>query len=169
MHSEPISKATVQYCSLAELDDDEQDLIIEARASTQLSHSPYSHYCVGCAIQLKDGQKVHGANTENASYGLSCCAERTTIFAANNMGRKRDIRKIAVTARPAGVNDYYVGTTPVAPCGACRQVIKESEDLAGTPIIILMDCCDDRRIARVVGISSLLPFAFGPSDLGIVL
>jgi cytidine deaminase len=153
MHSEPISTAVIEYRSFAELGADEQSLIIDARASTRLSHSPYSNYRVGCAIHLKDDRVVWGANQENASYGLTCCAERTTIFAVNNLGKKRDIQMIAVTARPAGADDSYVGTTPVAPCGACRQVIKESEDLAGSPIVILMDCYDDRRIARMVGIS----------------
>ncbi len=162
-----ISTAMVQTFNLAQLSTDENDLIWSARRATEKSHSPYSRYCVGCAIQLKSGEFVVGANQENASYGLCCCAERTTIFSIHNMGRKRDIKAIAVTARPADADKSYVGTTPVAPCGACRQVIKESEDLAQSPIVILMDCYDDNKILRVVGISGLLPLAFGPADLGI--
>lgn len=164
-----MQQPVITFHSLTELAFDEAVLVKDARNATQLSHSPYSNFCVGCAIRLEDGQIVLGANQENASYGLSCCAERTTIFSVYNMGRKRDIRTIAVTARPAGAIYPYVGTTPVAPCGACRQVIKESEDLAGTPLVILMDCFDDTRIARVVGIEGLLPLAFGPADLGISL
>jgi cytidine deaminase len=169
MFMQAISTAQVWYCLLEELDPDERRLIIEARKATDLSHSPYSNYCVGCAILLKQGTVITGANQENASYGLACCAERTTIFSINNMGLKRDIAMIAVTARPADAGASYVGKTPVAPCGACRQVIKESEDLAGTPIKILMDCFDNDRIAYVKGISSLLPFAFGPADLGLTI
>ena len=169
MKSEPVTTAVVQYCTFGELSGLEQALVSKARAATLLSHSPYSHYCVGCAVALNDDSIIHGANQENASYGLACCAERTTIFSVNNLGRKRDIRTIAVTARPEDASSDYVGTSPVAPCGACRQVIKESEDLAGVQLTILMDCYDNDRIARVVGIESLLPFAFGPADLGIVL
>lgn len=169
MRTEMISTATVSYVSLEELDPGERELVRQARTATGFSHSPYSNYRVGCAIRLKQGKLVTGANQENASYGLTCCAERTTIFSINNMGLERDIRVIAVTARPASADDTYVGTAPVAPCGACRQVIKESEDLAQTPIILLMDCFDDDKIARVIGISCLLPFAFGPADLGLTI
>jgi len=140
--------------------------VLAARSATDQSHSPYSNFCVGCAIQLKNGEVRSGANQENASYGMCLCAERGTIFAAHNEGHKKDISKIAVTARPAKIlAEEYKGHSPVAPCGACRQVIKESEDLAGERIIILMDCFDDQNIARVEGIEHLLPLAFGPSDL----
>lgn len=154
----------IEYFRLDELRVFERALVLAAREATALSHSPYSHFCVGCAVLLQDGGIITGANQENASYGMSVCAERTTIFSIHNMGKKGQIHSIAVTARPE--NGFgYVGKKPVAPCGACRQVIKESEDLAGSPILFLMDCYDDENIARVIGIDSLLPLAFGPSDL----
>lgn len=157
----------IEYYRLDELSPGERKLVLAAREATQFSHSPYSNFCVGCAIRLGSNDIVTGANQENASYGMAVCAERTTIFSVNNAGDKHDIVCLAVTARPANAGPDYVGKTPVAPCGACRQVIKESEDLSGNPIIILMDCYDNEKIARVVGIDSLLPLAFGPADLGI--
>lgn len=169
MEKQLISTAEVAYYALDELTPDERQLVLAARNATAVSHSPYSEYRVGCAVRLADGHIVTGANQENASYGLACCAERTTLFSVNNMGRKKDVRFIAVTARPANAPHPYVGDMPTAPCGACRQVIKESEDLAGKPITILMDCYDDQRIAKVESISALLPFAFGPANLGITL
>lgn len=161
----------VSYCMLTELAEDERRLVISAREATLQSHSPYSKYRVGTALLTDDGKVkniVSGANQENASYGLTVCAERTTIFAANNRGFKRDIRKVAVTGRLASMDpsETRSGGSPTAPCGACRQVIKEAEDLGGEPIVILMDCYNNDRIARVVGIGSLLPLAFGPADFG---
>ena len=169
MRFELVSSVKAGFCTFAELSPTHQTLIRRARDATRLSYSPYSRYCVGCAIALKDGEIVVGANHENASYGLTCCAERTTIFTINNMGRRSDISTIAVTARPADADSSYVGKQVVAPCGACRQIIKESEDLAGSPIFILMDCFDNNNIACINGIAGLLPLAFGPADLGITI
>jgi cytidine deaminase len=81
------------------------------------AHVPYSHFRVGAAILLADGKIFAGCNVENASYGLSNCAERTAIFSAvAELGPKIDIRAVAVT------NDHGVACSP---CGACRQVIYE--------------------------------------------
>ncbi len=158
--------ATVEYYSLTELTLDEQELVLAAREATSVSHSPYSKFLVGSAVRLKDGTIVKGANQENASYGLAVCSERTTIFSIKNMGKKRDIRKLAVTGRIGTVSEAeYKGSAPLTPCGACRQVIREAEDLAGLPIVILMDGYGP-EVARVVGISALLPLGFGPADFG---
>lgn len=169
MEKQLVSTASVSHCTLNELSCEEHQLVLAARNATSVSHSPYSHYRVGCGIRLEDGDVEIGANQENASYGLSCCAERTTIFSVFNKGRKRDIRCIAISARPEDAPADYKGDMPTAPCGACRQVIKEAEDLAGVPLVILMDYYDDGSIARVEGIGGLLPMAFGPSNLGIGL
>lgn len=155
----------VDHSSLSELADDERELILCAREATRRSYSPYSHFCVGCAARLCEGSIVTGTNFENASYGLSMCAERTVIFSVNNMGQRNNIVAIAITGRPATVGQTYVGEAPVMPCGACRQVINEVEDLADRPILLLMDCFDDDHIIRMVGVSGLLPLAFGPSNL----
>ncbi len=81
------------------------------------AHAPYSNFRVGAAILLADGKVFSGCNVENASYGMTNCAERTAIFSAvAKLGPKIEIRAVAVT------NDHGVTCSP---CGACRQVIYE--------------------------------------------
>jgi cytidine deaminase len=159
----------VRYCGFGELESDEARLIMAARDATDRSHSPYSHFRVGCAIASKDGTIFTGANVENASYGLTMCAERTTLATASNAGFGRSIVKIAITARFDVKSDAGLERTdPIVPCGACRQVMREFQDLAGEPMVILMDCFNDKLIMRMEDISSLLPKGFGPRDLGVL-
>lgn len=161
-------QGTVQIYTWDELEKAAQTLILAARDATRLSHSPYSKFRVGAAL-LVGGQGdmiIRGANQENASYGLSVCAERTSLFTLANSGGKTMAREMAVTGRLGTVPEAeYRGTAPLTPCGACRQVIKEYEDLAGRPLILWCDgYCDE--IWRIEGIDTLLPLGFGPKDFG---
>ncbi|MDD6302794.1 MAG: cytidine deaminase [Bacillales bacterium] len=105
----------------------ELELINKAIEAQKLSYSPYSHFAVGAAILLKDGSYILGANIENASYGLSMCAERNAIFQAILKGiKKEDMVAIAITA---DANDLPY------PCGACRQVLSELFPL-DAPVIV---------------------------------
>ena len=116
------------------------------------SYSPYSKFKVGAAILLKNGQYIIGTNVENASYGLSNCAERSALFQAYSLGyRKFDILKIMI-----------IGNTeqPVSPCGACRQVIHEL--LNKNTRIVLANLHGDIKITNP---DELLPFAFQEGDL----
>lgn len=88
------------------------DEAVKARA---FSHSKYSRFAVGAALLTASGRILHGCNVENASYGLTCCAERTAVFKAVSEG-ERDFVAIAVTARDG---------QGAPPCGACRQVMAE--------------------------------------------
>lgn len=88
------------------------DEAVKARA---FSHSKYSRFAVGAALLTASGRVIHGCNVENASYGLTCCAERTAVFKAVSEG-ERDFVAIAVTARDG---------QGAPPCGACRQVMAE--------------------------------------------
>ncbi|PKK99365.1 MAG: cytidine deaminase [Tenericutes bacterium HGW-Tenericutes-2] len=91
--------------------------INEALLARSKAYTPYSNFKVGAAILLKDGTYIHGANVENASFGLSNCAERSALFSLYSQGyKKEDIVSITIIA-----NDH----TPVSPCGACRQVMHE--------------------------------------------
>jgi len=92
-----------------------RDLVEKACAVRTNSHSPYSKFRVGAAVLTTDGRIFLGTNVENASFGLSNCAERTAIFTAVTAGA-REFEAIAVCAD---------GTRPTAPCGACRQVLVE--------------------------------------------
>jgi cytidine deaminase len=92
-------------------------LIEAARAAAKEAYAPYSGFKVGAALLTANGEIVPGCNVENASYGMTNCAERTAIFSAvSRSGPELEIRAIAV------VN---VGGAPCSPCGACRQVIYE--------------------------------------------
>src|ERR1700758_1488783 len=92
-------------------------LLRVARTATKRAYAPYSNFRVGAAVLTKNGKIFSGCNVENASYGMTNCAERTAIFAAvAELGPKLEIRAVAV------VNDHDV---PCAPCGACRQGIYE--------------------------------------------
>lgn len=155
----------IQRFRLNELSQGELQLIHLARNATHQSYSPYSKFRVGAVAQAEDGTLCAGANVENASYGLTVCAERTAIFKAWQQGMK-DIRTIAVTGRIGKIPELEYHGTPVTPCGACRQVIREAEDRARQPITILMDGYGD-EVIKVVGIGALLPLGFGPSDFGV--
>jgi cytidine deaminase len=92
-------------------------LELAAQKVMKNAHAPYSNFRVGAAILLADGKIFSGCNVENASYGMTNCAERTAIFSAvARLGPKIEIRAVAVT------NDHGVACSP---CGACRQVIYE--------------------------------------------
>ncbi len=94
-----------------------EQLLTSARKVMKNAHAPYSKFRVGAAILTTSGEIFSGCNVENASYGMTNCAERTAIFSAvAQLGPRVEIRAVAVT------NDHGV---PCAPCGACRQVIYE--------------------------------------------
>jgi len=120
-----------------------------ARAAAAASHSPYSNFKVGAAVLAGSGKIYRGTNVENASYGLTQCAERTAIGTAVSAGERR-IFAVAV---------YTPTAAPTAPCGACRQVIHEF----GPQATVIGICDSDRRIATAL--PSLLGLAFGPQDV----
>jgi len=140
-------------------------LIDHALEAARNAHAPYSKFAVGAALLLEDGSIVPGTNFENASYGLSLCAETVALAAANVAGRLKDVVAIgivggSITAR--GIN----GDTPIYPCGRCRQILNEAADLGKRDIIVYCASADGAVMRRHL-LSELLPFAFGPGDLGI--
>ena len=123
-----------------------EELFAAALAARQRAYAPYSHFGVGAAVQTGDAQIVAGCNVENASYGLTICAERAAVFAAVALGSGQ---LVAIAIASAG---------GVAPCGACRQVLAEfADDLA----VLLVDA-DQPDCVRETTLSSLLPDRFGP-------
>ena len=125
-----------------------QKLINRAIVARETSYSPYSHFGVGAALLCDDDTVYEGCNIENASYGLTNCAERTAIFKAVSEGHKR-FKALAVVADTEG---------PCAPCGACRQVISEF----GIPRIIMANLRGDYT---VVDLEGLLPFRFRADNM----
>ena len=108
---------------------DAKELMKMAIEARQNAYAPYSHFAVGAALLAESGRVYTGCNIENASYGLTCCAERNAIFAAVGAGERR-FKMLAVAAD---------SSEPVAPCGACRQVIAEF----GIPLVVRRqkNCC----------------------------
>lgn len=124
-------------------------LIEKAEAVRQRAHAPYSEFLVGSALLDDRGVIYSGCNVENASYGLSVCAERHAVAAAVADGA-RGFRALVV------ITDV---SPPGSPCGACRQVLAEFGDF---PILLVNP--DGERVETSVG--ELLPMAFKPEDLG---
>jgi cytidine deaminase len=140
-------------------------LIDAARAAAAHAHAPYSRFAVGAALLLDDGTIVSATNFENASYGLSLCAETVAVATANSAGRMADVVAIGIIGGVIGVGGILSGSTPVRPCGRCRQVLTETAQLAGRDIMVHCASADGLVVERHM-LSDLLPFAFGPDDLG---
>lgn len=128
-----------------------RDILDRAFMAVDNAYAPYSNYYVGACVKTKDGRYFIGANVENASYGLTNCAERNAIFQAYSQGcRKEDIEAIAIVSR---------GKTLATPCGACRQVLVELLN-RNTPIVL-----SNSLKEMVTKIEELLPMSFTSDDL----
>ena len=135
------------------------DLLKAAKAAAANAHAPYSRFGVGAALLLDNGEIVTGCNFENASYGLSLCAEAVALAKAANDGLLDQVREVAVIG--------LASPTPVHPCGRCRQMLNEAAQLARTDLIVHCASADLSVVERH-RLSDLLPFPFGPADLGLI-
>ncbi len=142
-----------EYANLEELSGNDQKLLKLARQTTQNAYAPYSGFRVGAAVEMANGEQVAGSNQENMAYPSGLCAERVALFAAGSKFPDVSIKSIAVTA----VNKDGKIPAVAAPCGACRQVMLESEVRAGQKIRIILD---GQPITVLEGVDSLLPFSF---------
>lgn len=138
------------------------DLLACARAAAVHAHAPYSRFAVGAALLLADGEVVTAANVENASYGLSLCAETVAVATAASRGRLGDAVAIAVV----GGSMNGGGDVPVRPCGRCRQVLNEAAQWSGRDLLVHCGALEGDATATH-RLSDLLPDAFGPGDLGL--
>ncbi len=141
-------------------------LIKAARDAARHAHAPYSRFAVGAALLLRDGTIVTGANVENASYGLSLCAETVAVATASAQGRIGDIVAVGVIGGAMDADGRATGIAPVSPCGRCRQVLNEAGQMAGVDLAIHCGAAEGNAVASY-RLSDLLPHAFGPADLGI--
>ncbi len=131
---------------------DRLELIDKAIVARENAYAPYSNFKVGAAILLKDGTFVLGCNVENASFGLSNCAERTALFSMTSKGyKKEDIVAMAIVGNTRG---------PISPCGACRQVMSE---LLPKGCSIFM--ANLNKEYKEYKIEELLPYSFNDGDL----
>ena len=127
-----------------------ETLIAAAREAAGQAYAPYSKFRVGAALAFADGSVVTGANVENASYGLSLCAETVAAAKALSAGVRGGLIAVAVVGPAAALT----------PCGRCRQVLSELAQLGGTEPVVW--CGEDGPELRL---SELLPHAFGPGSL----
>ncbi len=131
-------------------------LIEAAREAATRAYAPYSNFKVGAAIRLTDGRIVTGANVENASSGLSLCAETVAIAKVATDGLLAEVVEVAVLGG--------TGPMPVRPCGRCRQILNEAAQLGKRDLTI--HCASgDGMTVESHKLSILLPNAFGPADL----
>jgi cytidine deaminase len=121
-----------------------------AREVSAHAYAPYSGFRVGAAVLASNGEIHVGANVENASFGLTVCAERNAVFQAVTRGARKIDALVLYTPTPAAS----------APCGACRQVIHEFG-----PDALVVCCTDDETAERRYALRELLPGAFGPDQL----
>lgn len=132
---------------------DNSELMVQKACEVmQHAYAPYSKYHVGACAQAEDGSMFVGCNVENASYGLTNCAERSAIFSLISAGKKR-IKAIAIVGS---------GAELCTPCGACRQVIREF--ITPDAPIYLGDA-KTKKVIEVTNIAKLLPLSFGPNHL----
>lgn len=132
---------------------DNSELMVQRACEVmQHAYAPYSKYRVGACALAEDGSMFVGCNVENASYGLTNCAERTAIFSLIAAGKK-SVKAIAIVGS---------GVELCTPCGACRQVIREF--LAPDAPIYLGDA-KTKKVIEVTDIVKLLPLSFGPDHL----
>ena len=143
------------YDSIDELEPKDAELLRKAHEATQNAYAPYSNFSVGAAVRMANGEIVTGNNIENAAYPSGLCAERVAIFGAMAKFPNVAIEALAITAHSSS----KLITEPVAPCGACRQVMVEAEQVSKHPLRVM--CQGETGPIMVFdGIESLMPFIF---------
>ena len=136
------------------------NLLQLAAKSIASSYAPYSNFNVGAAVLLENGSVVCGSNQENAAYPLGLCAERVALFAASSQFPGVKVNAIAITAH----TNAFVIENPISPCGACRQVMTEYENLHNQDITVIVSG-EVGAVQVFENAASLLPFSFNQKNL----
>ena len=148
-------KIEILSCVYDELNEQDKALVDLAKQATANSYSPYSHFRVGAAIRLSDDSTIIGANQENAAFGVTLCAERSAIFAAQAQQPGKAILAIAIAAR----TENGFTKQPISPCGSCRQVMVERYQ---QPLHIVL--YGENAIYVIESIKNLMPLSFENLD-----
>ena len=143
-----------EYNSIEEMNPEDRELAAEAIKAMQGAYAPYSHFHVGAAVRMSNGQIVRGANQENAAFPSGLCAERTAMFAAGARYPDKDMQSIALAGGVMG----RLGSQPATPCGACRQVMAQYQAKSGKPMSVIMISSD--RIWKFEKVDDILPLIF---------
>lgn len=146
--------SVIYEVSVEELTIEERLLIQAAMDATANSYSPYSGFSVGAAVRLANREVFIGCNQENAAFGVCICGERTALFAAGARHPHIPVTDIAIAAR--NINGFT--STPVNPCGSCRQAMIETEKRSHIRLNILLYGLD--TIYKIDGITNLMPLSF---------
>ena len=152
---EVILQTKVKVFTLEELSAQDREVVEAARKATANSYAVYSGLNVGVAVRLAGGTIVAGTNQENAAYPSGLCAERTTLFWANSQYPDKAVETLVIAARTAQGELAH----PITPCGACRQVMLETEKRFSTPIRIILYGTEECYIIED-GVKALLPLSF---------
>lgn len=142
------------YSTVNELNDSITEAIQEAKSAAESTYSPYSDFPVGCCITLEGGKRIKASNQENAAYPSGLCAERVGMFYAKSNFPNHQVEFITIYAPKAKMKSQ-----PISPCGSCRQVMSEYEQLQGHPIEIFLVNGND-EVWHFNSIEDLLPFPF---------
>lgn len=154
MNRKSITISFSEYNSKNELPAKDKELLDVAIEATRNSYAPYSRFNVGAAVRLANGEIISASNQENAAYPSGLCAERVAIFYANSRFPDVKVEALAVTASVNG----DICDNPTYPCGACRQVLAETEQRSGNNIRIIIG---GEKITQVIdSVEGLLPFVF---------
>jgi cytidine deaminase len=155
-----VSTQFTVFENLLELPESIKDLMEQAVSIRKKAYAPYSKFRVGVAILLDNGKVVLGSNQENAAYPSGLCAERVAIFQAGAIYPDNKIVKMAITA----ASDSNQTSSPIPPCGACRQSIAEYEFRQDEPIEIYF-MGEIGAIYKSDSLKNLLPFSFDKNFL----
>ena len=140
-----------EFRSVDEMIPEDRELVGAAIEAMSGAYAPYSHFHVGAAVRLSNGQIVKGSNQENAAFPSGLCAERTAMFAASS---RYPMLSIAI----AGGVLCKLGTFPATPCGACRQVMAQYQAKSGKPMSVIMVA--DGLIWKFDRVDDILPLIF---------
>ena len=142
-----------------DLNNEEKKLVEAAKNATYKAYAPYSGFNVGCAVLLENGEIISGNNQENAAYPSGLCAERVTVMYAGAVYPDVPITAMSIAVQRNGI----FSEQPITPCGACRQVLLETENRFRKPIKIYLFGAVEIYVLN--SIKDILPLSFGEEDL----
>jgi cytidine deaminase len=146
--------AKISICNYEELSSEEKSIVDKAKEAVFRAYAPYSKFKVGAAALMENGEIITGNNQENVAFPSGLCAERTTLFYAHSRYPGEAVRVLAVAAHTEG--DFL--DRPISPCGACRQVMLETEMRFNRPVKVIL--YGKKEIFIIESIKDLLPLAF---------
>ena len=154
MQEKEIKLCFEEYSSIEELNAEDRELAAEAIKAMQGSYAPYSHFNVGAAVRMSNGQIVRGANQENAAFPSGLCAERTALFAAGARYPDKGMLSLALCGGVYG----RITEEPATPCGACRQVMAQYQTKSGNAMSVIM--IGSKKVWKFHRVDDILPLIF---------